>query len=89
MTGAGGPADPGAGELRVKRLRWLARRGMRELEILIENFLRREEAALSDGAWPELEALLACEDDQLWDWFQGRYETAPESYGPLLDRLRG
>lgn len=88
-TGAGGPAETLRGDLRVKRLRWLARRGMRELEILIENFLRRETEALSDGAWPELEALLACEDDQLWDWFQGRYDTAPAAYRPMLDAIRG
>jgi antitoxin CptB len=85
----GEPTAALSGELRVKRLRWLARRGMRELEILIENFLRREAAALSDGAWPELEALLACEDDQLWAWFQGRYDAAAEPYRSLLDNLRG
>lgn len=89
MTAGGGANDAHGGALRVKRLRWLARRGMRELEILIENFLRHEEAALSDGAWPDLEALLACEDDQLWDWFQGRYDTAPAAYRPMLDAIRG
>jgi antitoxin CptB len=61
---------------------------MRELEILLERFLLREEAALSDGQWPAFEALLACEDDQLWDWFQGR--GAPEDAGlrALVDTIR-
>ncbi len=73
------------GEVRVKRLRWLCRRGMRELEILLEGFLLREEAELSDGNWPAFEALLACEDDQLWDWFQGK--AAPDD--PALRELVG
>lgn len=71
------------GEVRVKRLRWLCRRGMRELEILLEDFLLQEETALADGQWPAFEALLACEDDQLWDWFQAK--TAPDD--PALRRL--
>ncbi len=77
------------GELRLKRLRWLCRRGMRELEILLEGFLRREEAAILDGVWPEFEALLACEDDRLWDWFQGRYDDECEPFRTLIDTLRG
>lgn len=77
------------GELRLKKLQWLARRGMRELEILIERFLLREREALLDGGWPELERLLACEDDRLWDWFQGRYDADSEPYRTLIDAIRG
>jgi len=76
------------GELRLKKLRWLSRRGMRELEIPLEAFLLREAAPLADGAWPEFEALLACEDDRLWDWFQGRFDGDSEPYNALLRELR-
>lgn len=86
MNDAPGPAQDGA--LRVKKLRWLCRRGMRELEVLLEAFLRQESAALTDGAWPEFEALLACEDDRLWDWFQGRQDAESEPFQPLIDRIR-
>lgn len=76
------------GELRLKRLRWLSRRGMRELEILLERFLLRESAALTEGAWPEFEALLDCEDDRLWDWFQGRSDADSEPYDELISAIR-
>ena len=77
-----------SGELRIKRLRWLCRRGMRELEILLEAFLLREQAALSDGQWPAFEALLACEDDQLWDWFQGKAAPEDPALRELVDTIR-
>ena len=60
------------GSARVKRLRWLCRRGMKELDILLEAFIAQNATSLADGQFADLEALLACEDDQLWDWFQGR-----------------
>lgn len=45
---------------------------MKELDLMLEGFLLQHEAAISDGAWPELESLLTHEDDKLWDWLQGR-----------------
>ena len=78
----------GQGIERVKRLRWLCRRGMRELELMLEAFLRREEEALSGGQWPEFEALLACEDDRLWDWFQGAYDGDSSQFQSLIDNIR-
>ncbi len=79
----------GQGDARLKRLRWLCRRGMKELDLLLEAFLRREEAALADGAWPDLEALLACEDDRLWDWFQGHGDAESAQFDTLIAAIRG
>lgn len=76
------------GEMRLKRLRWLSRRGMRELEILLERFLLRESEPLTDGDWPELEALLDCEDDRLWDWFQGRSDADSKPFDDLIAAIR-
>lgn len=53
----------------LRRLRWRCRRGMRELDQLLEGYL--------DKRWPNaeplerngFERLLDCEDDQLWRWF--------------------
>ena len=81
--------DMGEGAARVKRLRWLCRRGMRELEIMLEGFLAREEGPLSDGQWPEFEALLACEDDRLWDWFQGHDDPESTPFQSLIESIRG
>lgn len=83
MNGEG----PLTGELRLKRLRWLARRGMRELEILIENFLEREAETLAAGEWPQLESFLDSEDDVLWDWVQGRAAPAEAFDRALVSAL--
>lgn len=78
--------DPGA---RINRLRWLARRGMKELDILLQGFLARETPALQRGEWRALEKLLACEDDQLWDWLQGRAVPTDPELKTLVDAIRG
>lgn len=76
------------GEMRLKRLRWLSRRGMRELEILLERFLLRESEPLTGGGWPEFEALLDCEDDRLWDWFQGRSDAESKPFEEIIAAIR-
>jgi antitoxin CptB len=72
---------------RTDRLRWMCRRGMQELDILLEAFLQREEAALSSGAWPGLESFLAEEDDRLWDWVQRHSEPDSAEFRELVDAL--
>ena len=37
---------------------------MKELDVMLERFLERQESALAEGGWPELEALLDAEDDR-------------------------
>lgn len=60
------------------RLRWLCRRGMKELDVLLEGFLLREGERLASGGWRELGAFLQLEDDRLWDLLQGKEPPAPE-----------
>jgi len=67
-----GPAD--ASEL--FRLRWRCRRGMRELDQLLERWLRQRWEAASDAERGVFLRLLDCEDDRLWAWFMGH--EAPE-----------
>jgi antitoxin CptB len=76
------------GQARLKRLRWLCRRGMKELDVLLEAFLERQPAALARGDWPRLESLLDSEDDLLWDWLQGR-EAPPPEFSSLINDIRG
>ena len=55
---------------RVRKLRWRSRRGMKELDILLERFLDSQSQALEEGRWPALEQILEWEDDVLWDCIQ-------------------
>lgn len=54
------------------RLRWRCRRGMRELDQLLERYLDRAWRRAEPSERTAFERLLACEDDQLWRWFLGR-----------------
>ena len=77
------------GQPRVNRLRWLCRRGMKEMDLMFEAFLLREEQSLADGAWPALEELLQLEDDVLWDCLQGRAVAPERAQQELIVALRG
>ena len=65
MEDSAAASETGSGRLRL--LTWKCRRGMKELDILLEKFLAGNRNALAEGQWPEFEALLALEDDILWD----------------------
>ena len=73
---------------RVRKLRWLCRRGMKELDILLELFIHQNQQALKGGSWPELEALLQNEDDVLWDWLQQPARGDAAIYRSVLEEIR-
>jgi antitoxin CptB len=77
-----------ASAIRVKKLRWLCRRGMKELDVLLEHFLDRHEQNLTTGCWPELETLLQHEDDLLWDWLQQPATEQAAPFRELLHKIR-
>jgi antitoxin CptB len=74
---------------RVRRLRWLCRRGMKELDVLLDRFVDRHEAGLANGAWPGFEQLLAFEDDLLWDCVQDPGRASAAAHADLLSAIRG
>jgi succinate dehydrogenase flavin-adding protein (antitoxin of CptAB toxin-antitoxin module) len=61
---------------------------MKELDILLERFIDKEHSALARGAWPDLEALLAEEDDVLWDLLQDPALPQAKPYARLLEAVR-
>ena len=65
-------------EAEVRRLRWRCRRGMRELDRLLERYLDRRWPAASEPERGVFLRLLDCEDDRLWRWFLG-HETPPDA----------
>jgi antitoxin CptB len=75
------------GQDRVKKLRWKSRRGMKELDVLFEAFFEKQAELLLDGGWPELEELLAQEDDVLLDWVSGRNLPADSGLLRLIKTL--
>lgn len=76
------PAD------RIRRLKWLCRRGMKELDVLLERFIDLNQEQLEQGSWPEMESLLQNEDDILWDWVQQPDADDASAYRELLTQMR-
>jgi antitoxin CptB len=56
-------------DVEVKALRWRCRRGMRELDQLLERWLERCWPSSSDADKEVFRRLLATEDDKLWRAF--------------------
>ena len=76
------------GAERVNKLKWLCRRGMKELDILLESFVKQNQQLLESGGWPEFETLLGIEDDVFWTWVQHPEHEDAMTYRDLLERIR-
>ncbi len=74
-------------ELRLKKLRWKSRRGMKELDVLFEAFFERQQEAVRAGGWPQLEDLLEQEDNVLFDWFCGRNTPECPEMKHLINKI--
>lgn len=79
----------GADAERVRRLRWRARRGMRELDALLSNWLDRNAGSAAPATLDSFEALLAVEDDVLWRWCVGAERPLRADFAGLIDAFRG
>lgn len=80
------PTD--AERVELQKLRWRSRRGMRELDQLMERYLARRWLEADDAERAVFDRLLACEDDRLWRWFLG-YETAEDAeLHAIVERIR-
>ncbi|GAA4343795.1 succinate dehydrogenase assembly factor 2 [Pigmentiphaga soli] len=74
------------------RLRWRARRGLLENDLILTRFLDAYESRLSDADVAELTRLLELTDNELMDCLLGRKAPPAELDTPamqdLLERLR-
>jgi antitoxin CptB len=84
--------DAALSELERRRLRWRARRGLLENDLIIGRFLDRHEAELDEAQAQALLRLLELPDNELLDLLLARREPdAPltsEADRVLLSRLR-
>ena len=72
----------------LRRLRWRCRRGMRELDQLLERWLEREWRQSPTAQREVFLRLLDCEDDRLWRWFMGYEACADAELSELIARIR-
>ncbi len=72
---------------RRRRLRWRARRGLLENDLVLERFFGRHEARLTDADVAALDALLELSDNDLLDLVLARKEPAPAIDSPDVRRV--
>lgn len=71
-----------------RRLRWLLRRGMKELDVMVMRYHAQRYAhapAEERAAFARL--LNTVEDPDIWSWAMG-YAEPPSEYGALMAQLR-
>jgi antitoxin CptB len=73
---------------RLARLRWRARRGLLENDLVLERFLAARGDALTDDEVATLDRLLDMTDNDLWDLIAGRAEPEDPALRPLVQALR-
>ena len=72
----------------LRKLRWRCRRGMRELDQLLERWLEREWRQSPTAQREVFLQLLDTEDDKLWRWFLGRETSADVEIAALVEHIR-
>ncbi|MEQ8798840.1 MAG: succinate dehydrogenase assembly factor 2 [Salinisphaeraceae bacterium] len=70
------------------RIRWLCRRGMKELDVLLERFYRAEFEALSAAEVSAFRGLLEHEDPDLYALLLGSQPPADPVSAGLAERIR-
>lgn len=71
----------------TSRLRWRCRRGMRELDTLLERWLAECWPSADSSDRARFERLLDCEDDQLWNWCMGRSRPDDPNLATIVDQV--
>ena len=73
---------------RLARLKWRCRRGMRELDAVLQKFLDVEAARLTDAEIGCFERILELPDPTLHAYLLGRSAPDDASTAALIERIR-
>jgi antitoxin CptB len=72
----------------LDRLRWRARRGMKELDVLLARLLDARGGAADAAQLDVFERLLAREDTEIWPWMLGRAVPEDAELKVLVGQIR-
>ncbi|MCS6996732.1 MAG: succinate dehydrogenase assembly factor 2 [Casimicrobiaceae bacterium] len=75
-------------EVEFNRLRWRARRGLLENDLVLERFLTRRGCSLTADENAQLQKLLELDDITLWDLISGRLDECPDGTAEMVRQLR-
>ena len=72
----------------LSRLRWLCRRGMKELDVIMSRYLEHYYESASTADRDKFRLLLEMPDPDLYDLLLGRSEASDPELGQIVDVLR-
>jgi len=70
------------------QIRWRCRRGMKELDVLLDRYLASGYALLSESERRLFASLLSAKDPELFAWLCGRSEPGNGEFRTLVRRIR-
>lgn len=71
----------------LNRVRWAARRGMLELDLVLEPFVAACYAGLAPDDRTRFQNLMRCEDQQLYAWLLQRERPEAPEERAIVDRI--
>ena len=69
----------------LNRLKWKCRRGLLELDLVLQDYVQKR---LAEGEMDILNELLELDDKDLWAIVSGRSDRFEERFGGIVARLR-
>lgn len=71
----------------LNRMRWASRRGMLELDLVLEPFVVSRYAGLAERDRLCFQRLMSCEDQDLFAWFLGREQPDDEELAGIVKQV--
>jgi antitoxin CptB len=72
----------------LDRIRWRCRRGMLELDIVLQGFVNKHYKQLNDAELQCFDKLLSLPDNDLWDMITSKKEVEDRKLQPVLQLLQ-
>ena len=72
----------------MSRLRWLCRRGMKELDLLLKNYIEHSYPAAPLADKQAFESILQMPDPELYDLILGRTDSGNKDVARVIKTLR-
>lgn len=82
------PESQAESEAEKRRIRWQCRRGMLELDDLLQGFLNKEFDMLGTNERADFENLLNCHDNLLLEYLMGRTVPADPDTANVVRKIR-
>ena len=71
----------------INRMRWAARRGMLELDLVLEPFVTARYATLDDVDRQRFQQLMLCEDQDLFLWLMQREQPGDKELAYIVSKI--